>query len=144
MAPTGGPKDEKAPVLKKRSVADSARHFKGGKLQFEFDEFLQLKDIANQLVITPLLQTNPKVTIHKKKLTIDLADSLLLPNTTYRISFGNAVQDLHEGNQVRDLFLYLFLQVPFFDSLTLDGFIQNAENRQNPTPPVGYYCMRCR
>ena len=132
MAPTGGPKDEKAPILKKRSVADSALHFKGGKLQFEFDEFLQLKDIANQLVITPLLQTNPKVTIHKKKLTIDLADSLLLPNTTYRISFGNAVQDLHEGNQVRDLF-FTFSTGSFFDSLTLDGFIQNAETGKPDT-----------
>lgn len=125
MAPTGGPKDEKAPILKKRNVADSALHFKGGKLQFEFDEFLQLKDVANQLVITPLLQTNPKVTIHKKKLTIDLADSLLLPNTTYRISFGNAVQDLHEGNQVKDLY-FTFSTGSFFDSLALDGYIQDA------------------
>ncbi len=132
MAPTGGPKDEQAPMLKKRSVADSVLNFKGGRLQFEFDEFLQLKDIANQLVITPLLQANPKVTVHKRKLSMDLADSLLQPNTTYRISFGNAVQDLHEGNQLKDLF-FTFSTGSFFDSLTLNGYITDAETGMQDT-----------
>lgn len=132
MAPTGGPKDEKPPILKKRSIADSSLNFKGGKIQFEFDEFLQLKDVSNQLVITPLLKTNPKVTIHKKKLQIDLPDTLLLPNTTYRISFGNAVQDLREGNIVKNL-LFTFSTGAYFDSLSLNGKIIEAETGKPDT-----------
>ncbi|MBK6329440.1 MAG: Ig-like domain-containing protein [Bacteroidetes bacterium] len=125
MAPTGGAKDEKPPTLKKISIPDSSLLFKGGKIQFEFDEFLQLKDLSSQLVITPMLPTNPKVTIHKKKLTINLPDSLLLPNTTYKISFGNAVQDLHEGNPVTPLH-YTFSTGAYFDSLSLQGKILDA------------------
>ena len=107
MAPTGGAKDEKPPTLKKISIPDSSLLFKGGKIQFEFDEFLQLKDLSSQLVITPMLPTNPKVTIHKKKLTINLPDSLLLPITTFKFSFGIAVQDLHEENLLTPL-IYTF------------------------------------
>ncbi len=132
MAPTGGPKDEKAPLLRKRSLQDSALNFRGGKIQFEFDEFLQLKDVENQLVITPLLSVKPKVTIHKKRATIYLADSLLQPNTTYKISFGNAIQDLHEGNAVKDL-LFTFSTGSYFDSLVLNGMVYEAETGKPDT-----------
>ncbi|HPI54842.1 MAG TPA: Ig-like domain-containing protein [Chitinophagaceae bacterium] len=104
VSPTGGPKDETSPLLKKRSLADSAINFKGGKIEFEFNEFIQIKDIQNQLVITPLLKTNPKVSVHKRTLTVNIDDSLLEKNTTYSISLGNAVQDLREGNIYDNLY----------------------------------------
>lgn len=132
MPPTGGPKDETAPLLKKRNLQDSALNFRGGKIQFEFDEFLQLKDVDNQLVITPLLSAKPKVTIHKKRATVYLPDSLLLPNTTYRINLGNAVQDLHEGNPAKDL-RFTFSTGKYFDSLTLNGAITDAETGRPDT-----------
>ena len=125
-APTGGPKDVSAPVLKHRSMQDSALNFKGGKIQYEFDEFLQIKDIENQLSITPLLAHSPKITIHKRKATIYIADSLLMPNTTYQINLGNAIQDMHEGNPVKNL-SFTFSTGSYFDSLTIQGAIFQAE-----------------
>ena len=76
-SPTGGAKDVTAPKLKNRSVKDSLLNYTGGKIQFEFDEFIQLKDVQNQLVVTPLLKNKPLVTSHKKTVSIYLADSLL-------------------------------------------------------------------
>ncbi|MBL7764554.1 MAG: Ig-like domain-containing protein [Chitinophagaceae bacterium] len=125
MSPTGGPRDETAPLIRKRSLADSALNFKGGDIQFEFDEFVQLKDVRNQLMITPILRSDAIVKVHKKKVTITIPDSLLLPNTTYRISLGNAVQDLHEGNPYKNLD-FTFSTGSYFDSLSLNGSVIDA------------------
>ena len=103
MAPTGGDKDTQAPVLRSRSVPDSTRNFTGGNIVFEFDEFVQLKDVASQLVITPLVKAQPSVSAHKRKVTVTIHDTLLLPNTTYQIQFGSMIQDIHEGNPVQNL-----------------------------------------
>lgn len=125
MAPTGGPRDETAPNVKQQSVNDSSLNFKGGKIQFEFDEFVQVKDIASQLNVTPLLKQNPLVTFHKQKVTIYLSDTLLEPNTTYNINFGNAVQDLHEGNAAKNLAI-TFSTGSYFDSLFIKGKVVDA------------------
>lgn len=132
MTPTGGPRDEKAPILKKRSLTDSALNFKGGVIRFEFDEFVQVKDVQNQLVVTPLLKKNPKVTVHKKRVTVDIEDSLLEPNTTYAISMGNAIQDMREGNPYPNL-AFTFSTGSYFDSLSLKGTVIEANTGKPDT-----------
>lgn len=120
MSPTGGARDEKAPEIRERSLADSALNFKGGKITFAFNEFVKLQDIQNQLIISPFTKTAPKVSVHKKRVTVSLPDSLLQPNTTYRVSLGQAVQDIHEGNPYRNL-QFTFSTGAYFDSLRLSG-----------------------
>ena len=44
-AQSGGVKDDKAPVMLSKNFKDSSLNFQGGKIQMEFDEFVQL--IAN-------------------------------------------------------------------------------------------------
>jgi hypothetical protein len=124
-APTGGAKDVTAPKLRNRTIKDSLLNYTGGKIQFEFDEFIQLKDIQNQLVVTPLLKTKPSVTSHKKTATIYLSDSLLEKNTTYQISLGTAIQDLHEGNAANNIG-FTFSTGSYFDSLSLKGNVIDA------------------
>ena len=124
-SPTGGAKDVTAPKLKNRSVKDSLLNYTGGKIQFEFDEFIQLKDVQNQLVVTPLLKNKPLVTSHKKTVSIYLADSLLEKNTTYQISLGNAIQDIHEGNPAKNI-RFTFSTGGYFDSLSLKGNVVDA------------------
>ena len=124
-APTGGAKDVTAPKLKYRSEKDSLLNYTGGKIQFEFDEFIQLKDIQNQLVVTPLVKNKPIVTCHKKTVTIYLADTLLEKNTSYQISLGNAIQDLHEGNPAKNIG-FTFSTGSYFDSLSLKGKVIEA------------------
>lgn len=127
MAPTGGQKDEIAPTIRSRSLKDSALEFKGGKIVFEFNEFIQIKDLNNQLVITPLQAKNPEVTVQKRKLIIHFPDSLLQDNTTYTVNFGNAIQDLHEGNSYTN-FGFTFSTGKYFDSLQLKGQVVQAMN----------------
>lgn len=131
-APTGGAKDVTAPAMKHRTVRDSMLNYSGGKIQFEFNEFVQLKDIQNQLVITPLVKTKPKVTTHKKIVTVYLPDSILEKNTTYNISLGTSIQDLHEGNPAQNIG-FTFSTGPYFDSLSLKGTVYNAETGKPDT-----------
>lgn len=119
-APTGGEKDTQPPLLKATSVQDSQLHFKGGPMVFEFDEFIQLHDIRNEFVISPLLKTFPKITAHKRRVILELPDSLLTPNTTYQVSFGKGIQDIHEGNAAQNM-SFTFSTGGYFDSLRLSG-----------------------
>ena len=54
-----------------------------------------------------------------------IVDTLLDENTTYRLSFGNAIKDLHEGNPFRQ-YTYTFSTGRYFDSLQLKGNVINA------------------
>ncbi len=125
IAPTGGPRDEKAPTITKRTLNDSSLNFKGGKINFDFNEFVKLQDVQNQLIITPFTKVKPKVTAHKRRVTVYLHDSLLEKNTTYHISMGNAIQDIHEGNSIQNLG-FTFSTGPYFDSLSLQGSLIDA------------------
>jgi hypothetical protein len=128
VAPGGGPKDTKPPKVVKY-IPDSAQlYFKVKSIIINFDEFVQLKDLNNQLIISPPLEKTPDITVKNKTLSItfDKKDSLK-PNTTYCISFGNAVQDITENNPIEN-FKYIFSTGNFIDSLTLKGKVQNAFN----------------
>jgi hypothetical protein len=126
VAPTGGPKDVEAPNLTKQNTQDSSLNFKGGKLYFDFDEFIKVQNVQQQFIITPFVKTTPKITAHKKRVTINLHDSILEPNTTYQFFLGNAIQDMHEGNAYKNL-SFTFSTGSYFDSLTLKGSCIEAE-----------------
>ncbi len=113
-------------------MADSALNFKGGSIRFEFDEFVQLRDVQNQLIVTPLLKKNPKVTVHKKRVTIEMEDSLLEPNTTYAVSMGSAIQDVRESNPYKNL-SFTFSTGSYFDSLSLRGSVVEANTGRPDT-----------
>lgn len=132
MAPDGGARDERPPVMRDRSMKDSALNFHGGTLEFEFDEFIKLNDLQNQLLVTPLLKNNPRVKAHKRTLRIEIDDSLLQANTTYSISLGNAVLDLREGNAYPNLG-FTFSTGAYFDSLSLHGMLIEANTGKPDT-----------
>lgn len=129
MAPGGGPKDQTPPKVLK-FIPDSAQlNFNSKSIYIEFDEFIALKDLNNQLLISPPLAKTPDVTVKNKTLTIELdKNETLKPNTTYCISFGNAVQDLNENNALEN-FQYIFSTGTYIDSLKLKGKVQNAFNQ---------------
>lgn len=132
MSPTGGARDDKAPEIRNRTVLDSALNVRGGKMTFEFNEFIKLQDVQNNLIISPFMKAMPKVTAHKKKLTIDIHDSLLEPNTTYHVSLGNAVQDIRESNPYPNL-SFTFSTGSYFDSLQMSGVCIDASTGQSDT-----------
>jgi len=125
-APTGGARDSLAPVLVKASPELKTLQFKGNKITLNFDEYIEVQEIQNNLLVAPFPKTNPQVTYNLKMVTIRLKDSLL-PNTTYSIQFGNAIKDVNEGNILKD-FSYVFSTGNIIDSLTLAGKVLLAEN----------------
>ena len=114
IPPQGGPRDSIPPVLLKASPVDSVKNFTGSKIIFSFDEFVEVQNIQENLIVSPLPKINPLVEYKLSTVTVKLKDSLE-PNTTYILNFGNAIKDFTEGNALKD-FIYTFSTGSSIDS----------------------------
>ncbi|MDP2386551.1 MAG: Ig-like domain-containing protein [Bacteroidota bacterium] len=121
---TGGNEDEKAPQPTELIPADKTLNFNSERITITFDEYIQLKDIFNQLIITPQLKEQPEINANGKTLTIKFNETLR-ENTTYKLMFGNAICDITEGNILAD-YEYSFSTGSFIDTLQLKGVIRDA------------------
>lgn len=126
LPPSGGPKDTLAPRLLAVNPADSGKNVLPKKITLRFDEYVVVADASTQVQIAPLLPQNVSVEADLRTVTITLPDTLLRPNTTYRLRLGTAVRDLHENNPFPD-YTYTFSTGNYFDSLTLAGRVLKAE-----------------
>jgi len=124
LAPTGGPKDTTPPKTVKYIPDSAALHFKAKQIRILFNEFIQLKNVSSQLVISPPLKHAPDVKVRGKELFISLTDTLA-ENTTYDFNFADAVADLNEGNVLKN-FQYIFSTGSFIDSMSLKGTVRDA------------------
>jgi len=125
VAPTGGPKDMIPPKPLTYSPGNKSILFHAKKIDITFDEYIQLKDLAKQFIISPPLKSLPVPIIKGKTLEIPLAKDTLRDNTTYTFNFGNAVCDLHEGNPIKN-FQYVFSTGTYVDSLSVQGIALDA------------------
>ena len=66
----------------------------------------------------------PDIKLRRKSIITDIKDTLK-PNTTYTISFGNAISDITEGNVLAN-YRFVFSTGNTIDSLSLNGFVKNA------------------
>lgn len=123
VAPTGGPQDRTAPKILERTLADSTLNFKGGVIKFNFDENIEARGITVETF--PLVNSLPKLSVHKKTLSINIPDSLLEANTTYKINLGNSVKDIYEGTAFENL-SFTFSTGNSLDSLILQGVVTDA------------------
>src|SRR5436190_11608910 len=105
---TGGSKDTLAPVLKMSIPKNFSTNFNGKEIKLEFDEYVVLKDVNKQLVVSPPMNTPPDISPYSasKKISIKIKDTLL-PNTTYSFNFGQSIKDNTEGNAYQQ-FKYVF------------------------------------
>lgn len=125
VAPTGGEKDVTPPKLVSITPPDSQLHLKPRKLVLGFDEYVALSDASRQIQISPLLPIPITASVSGKRVTLSIPDTLLEDETTYRISFGNAIRDIHEGNIYQGPG-YIFSTGAWFDSLSLAGTVFDA------------------
>lgn len=129
---TGGKKDTTPPKLVNATPANASLNFNSSQIILQFDEFVQLKDLTNQLIITPSLKTLPEITSEGKKIKIIIKKEELKSNSTYHFSFGSSIADMHEGNTVKN-FEYVFSTGNFIDTLKINGLLTDAFNN-NPVP----------
>ena len=122
--PTGGQKDTSAPELVEAIPSQRTTEMKDKEIRLRFDEYIQLNDFQGQFIISPLTSKLPEVKVGKKELVITLPDSLL-PNTTYTLSFGKSIVDVHEANPLVD-FQYVFSTGSYIDSLEMNGEVYDA------------------
>lgn len=133
-APTGGPRDSLPPILLRASPPDSTLNLKGGKetrIVFDFDEYIELDNIQQNLIVSPTLKGTPFVTRKLRTVTVRIKDTLD-ENTTYTLDFGNGIKDLNEGNPFKN-FRYTFSTGNYLDSLSLSGKITLAEDGKTDT-----------
>ena len=129
--PTGGDKDVTPPKLLSIHPADSQLNTKVTRIEMRFDEFVNITN-TSEVQTSPLLQFSPIVEALNKRVIVKIADSLLKESTTYRITFGNAIGDVHENNPFTG-YSYTFSTGSYFDSLRLSGHVYNAATGMNDT-----------
>ncbi|MGZ3918691.1 MAG: Ig-like domain-containing protein [Bacteroidia bacterium] len=138
---TGGARDTTPPVLTEAIPQSNTLNFNNNEIILRFNEYVKLKDLKNQLLVSPALKTDPEITADGKKIKVTLKKEELLPNTTYRFYFGNAIVDMTEGNPAPN-FEYIFSTGSFIDSLKLNGTITDAFNEQALSDVVvGLYAL---
>ena len=131
IPPSGGPRDSLPPVLLKASPADSSVNFSGNRLSFTFNEFIELQNAQQALIISPLPKNFPSVEYRLNTVTIKLKDTLET-GTTYTFNFGDAIRDFTEVNVIRN-FTYTFSTGNYIDSLELRGKVILAETGKADT-----------
>ncbi len=124
VTPEGGPKDTTPPALIKSVPPLYMRNFNASKVKIYFSEFIQLKDLNKELIISPPMQKMPDIKAKGKVLQIEFNEALK-ENTTYNLFFGNAIVDLTENNPLTN-FQYIFSTGDVLDSLSIKGTVVSA------------------
>jgi uncharacterized protein (DUF2141 family) len=129
-SPNGGPQDKKPPALISSNPKNNQRNFSGEKIELTFDEYIKLKDPSEEIMISPTVGKETKFQVKKNSLVI-VPKLKLAENTTYNISFRDAVQDINEGNPVFNLRL-AFSTGDEIDSLSVSGNVYQLFKEEPP------------
>jgi hypothetical protein len=133
-SPIGGPKDETPPRVVYSIPDNYSTHFDKKRIEIEFDEYIQLKNINQELVFSPPQKVKPVVRLRNKILLIDLVEDLL-DSTTYTLNFGQAIVDNNEANLLEN-YQFVFSTGNYIDSLSISGLIVNAFDLKPSEEPV--------
>ena len=128
VAPTGGPKDERPPVVVEAVPENHSVNFVGKKIEITFDEYITLDNASQNVMISPPLSEKPDIKLKNKTVVIKFKENLAA-NTTYTLDFGTAIKDLHEGNQLKD-YVYSFSTGDYLDTLCIAGKVLNASDKK--------------
>lgn len=127
---TGGLKDTLAPVLSVSFPENYSTNFKAKEIKLTFDEYVKLKDLNKQLIISPPMKYEPIIlpTNVSKNISIKILDTLQA-NTTYSFNFGQSIIDNNEGNPYNQ-FKYVFSTGSYIDSLSIEGTVKDAYKKE--------------
>ena len=146
-SPVGGAKDTIPPKVIGSNIdtlrVNVPRDIK--ELRIDFDEYITLKEINKQLIISPPLKKMTKIIpsgMANKYLLIKWEDTLQA-NTTYNFNFGNAIVDNNESNALK-YYNFAFSTGEKIDDLYISGelksLIANKEKKSEESSlVVGLY-----
>jgi len=123
---SGGEKDIEPPKEIQSVPSNQSINFSTKTISIGFNEYIRLQNLASQLIVSPLMDKTPEISLHGKKVIIKIK-SQLLPNTTYSINFGSAIADITENNKIPN-YKYVFSTGSHIDSLSISGHVVNAFN----------------
>jgi len=123
-SPTGGPKDTTPPEVRSAVPPNRTINFEARKITISFNEFIQLKDPAKEIFITPPMRTRPEFKTTGKNIVVEFNEELK-SNSTYTINFGNSIIDFTESNPLTN-YEYVFSTGDHIDSLSIRGKVINA------------------
>ncbi|MBV8325874.1 Ig-like domain-containing protein [Chryseobacterium sp.] len=128
-SPVGGPKDTLAPKFLSSNIDTTRINVKRDihELRLDFDEYVTLKDINKNLIISPPIKNIKRIlpsNIANKFVLIQWADTLQA-NTTYNFNFGNSIVDNNESNPLR-YFNFAFSTGEKLDDLYISGEVKDA------------------
>ncbi len=128
VAPTGGPKDDRPPVVVEAVPENHSINFTAKKIEITFDEYITLDNANQNVLISPPMDEKPDIKLKNKTVVVKFKENLA-PNTTYTINFGSTIKDLHEGNPLKD-YVYSFSTGDHIDTLMVAGKVLNAEDKK--------------
>jgi len=128
VSPSGGPRDLDPPVLVHSVPPLYTTGFDANQIRLTFNEFIELKSINQQLIVSPPMEEPPTFRIRGKTLLIDLSEPLK-EDATYTFYFGDAIVDMTENNPLQG-FQYVLSTGDILDSLSLEGSIVHASDNK--------------
>ncbi len=132
--PSGGEVDVDPPEIIKSVPENFSTNFKAKEIKIYFNEFIKVKNLQKQLIISPPMSTEPVITplgSASRYITIKIKDTLE-ENTTYALNFGQSIVDNNEENPY-PYYRYVFSTGETIDSLSVKGYILDAENKEPDT-----------
>lgn len=138
-SPSGGPKDITPPKFLGSKPDTLATNVNPNtkEIVLNFDEYVILRDIAQQVIISPPPAITPTISpvgTARKYVTVRFYEPLL-SNTTYTINFGSSIQDNNEGNKLNN-FSYTFSTGNTIDSLQVNGTVRQSLKKELANPTI--------
>ncbi len=126
IPPTGGPDDLTPPKLDTlRSTPNYQTRFQKQDIVLTFNEWVELKEVFTQVVISPPLEFRPEITRKKKSIVLKFDEKeVLRDSATYVINYGEAIRDITKGNVAPIVFV--FSTGDYIDSLSVKGKVVDA------------------
>jgi uncharacterized protein (DUF2141 family) len=119
IQPTGGPKDEDPPKLVASQPKHGQRNYHSQNVILIFDEYINIKKLKEQLIITPRIDGNYEYKINKTTLTLEF-DEPFADSTTYTLNFREGIIDITESNPAENMLLP-FSTGNLLDTLSITG-----------------------
>lgn len=139
VTPSGGAIDRIPPKQLKSYPEQNSLNFKEREFVIEFDEYIVLDNVMQNLLVSPPLKVKPEVNAKLKKVYVKGLDSLA-ENTTYIFDFGNSICDFNEGNRLNG-FKYSFSTGDYIDTMIFEGRVLEGFTMK---PIADKYVMLCK